>query len=370
MRIAFSSLFVFFALVNQDVTAQQREIVFPDTPDYETLVCDFHMHTVFSDGSVWPSIRVQEAIKDGLDCIAVTEHLEYQPHQDDIPHPDRNRAYEVATGHAENSELIVLNGSEITRDLPPGHSNAIFVQDANALLQDDPVDVFQEARSQGAFVFWNHPNWTSQSPDGIAVLTDMHRMLISEDLLHGIEVANEDTYSDEALAIALENNLAIIGTSDIHGLVDWQFDVPGGGHRPVTIVFADERSEAGLRNALEARRTVAWFRDTLIGRESDLMPLLHASILVVSAAYGESTNVLAVTLENTSSAPIMLRNTSDYTFHGHADVISLPPLSRSTVQVKTIEQLETVGLTFEVLSAVTAPGVHPDFSLEIAVGDE
>jgi len=32
--------------------------------------------------------------------------------------------------------------------------------------------------------------------------------------------------------------LTIIGTSDIHGLIDWQYNVPQGGHRPITLVFA------------------------------------------------------------------------------------------------------------------------------------
>ena len=54
------------------------------------------MHTVFSDGSVWPNIRVQEAQKDGVDFISTNEHLEYQPWKDDIPPPNRNRASQVA----------------------------------------------------------------------------------------------------------------------------------------------------------------------------------------------------------------------------------------------------------------------------------
>ena len=53
-----------------------RAIEFPDTGEYRTLVVDLHTHSVFSDGHVWPSIRVGEAIRDGLDAIAVTEHLE------------------------------------------------------------------------------------------------------------------------------------------------------------------------------------------------------------------------------------------------------------------------------------------------------
>ena len=30
------------------------KINFPDIPGYQTLKCDLHIHTVFSDGSVWP----------------------------------------------------------------------------------------------------------------------------------------------------------------------------------------------------------------------------------------------------------------------------------------------------------------------------
>ena len=39
---------------------------------------DLHIHTVFSDGSVWPTIRVEEALRDSIDLISLTEHLEYQ----------------------------------------------------------------------------------------------------------------------------------------------------------------------------------------------------------------------------------------------------------------------------------------------------
>src|SRR6185436_16962013 len=106
-----------------------RSLKFPDIPGYKTLKCDFHQYTVFSDGSVWPDIRVQEALMDGLDAISLTEHLEYQPHKDDIPHPDRNRSYNIAVEEAKNHDLIIVKGSEITRKMPPGHNNAIFLSD-------------------------------------------------------------------------------------------------------------------------------------------------------------------------------------------------------------------------------------------------
>jgi len=63
----------------------RRELNFPDILGYKTLKCDLHMHTVFSDGLVWPAVRVDEAWREGLDVISITDHMEYQPHKQDIP---------------------------------------------------------------------------------------------------------------------------------------------------------------------------------------------------------------------------------------------------------------------------------------------
>ena len=59
--------------------AVDKSIDIPDLDKYQTLKCDFHMHTVFSDGLVWPTVRVDEAYSEGLDAIAITEHIEYRP---------------------------------------------------------------------------------------------------------------------------------------------------------------------------------------------------------------------------------------------------------------------------------------------------
>ena len=137
--------------------------------------------------------------------------------------------------------------------MPPGHANAIYIEDANKLLLDDPLAVFQEARLQDAFIFWNHPYWISQSPDALVPLSNIHKQLIRDGLLQGIEVVNDTTYSDEALQIALDYNLTILGTSDIHGIVDWQYKIPDQGHRPVTLVFARERTAESIKQELEKR---------------------------------------------------------------------------------------------------------------------
>ena len=344
-----------------------RKLKFPDIPGYKTLKCDLHQHTVFSDGSVWPDIRVQEALMDGLDAISLTEHLEYQPHKDDIPHPDRNRSYDIAIKEATNHDLVIIKGSEITRKMPPGHSNAIFITDPNKLLVDDSIQVFREAKKQGAFIFWNHPNWTPQRKDGMATLTDVHRLLLKEKLLDGIEVVNDRTYSDEALQIALDNNLTIMGNSDIHKLIDWDFKVPEGGHRPLTLVFAKEKNAESIREALMNRRTVAVFKDLLIGRDEFLVPLLENSLKVSSAKYIGKYNVLGVEIENLASTNITLQNQTGYTLHNNNDMIVLKAGEKITIEVKTIERKTEVSLKFLVLSAVNAPNKHPSITVKTKI---
>lgn len=349
------------------VAAQNRVIEFPDVDGYQTLAVDLHTHSVFSDGWVWPVIRVQESERDGVALFAVSEHLEFQPHVADIPHTDRNRSFAVAAEWAgsTDSDVIVVNGAEISRDMPPGHVNAVFLSDANALLMDDPMEVFREANRQGAFVFWNHPNWIPQRSDGVARLTDMHKELIANGLLQGIEVANAHTYSAEALQIALDYDLAILGVSDIHGLIDWDYDVHGGGHRTVTLVLAQERTAESIREALDANRTAAWKDGELIGREDVLVPLLEASVKVAEVGIRRG-SVLTVKLVNRSGASFELLSVGPQRFYDRAAVVNVPP--HGTVELSvTGENRSDFELSFAVLNAIVAPETHPTLQFAVEV---
>ncbi|WP_253931467.1 Sb-PDE family phosphodiesterase [Lewinella sp. W8] len=345
----------------------ERPIHFPDTDRYRTIVSDFHMHSVFSDGSVWPDIRVQEALKDSVDAIALTEHLEYQPHREDLPHPDRNRAHNLAERYARPYDLMVIRGAEITRNMPPGHANAIFIQDANKLRVEDAMGAFEEANLQGGFTFWNHPNWYAQVKDGVARLTDFHRELIDRKLLHGIEVVNDLTISEEALRIALDHDLTIMGTSDVHGLVDWQYEIAEGGHRPVTLVLASARSPEAIKEALFAGRTVAWFENTLVGKRENLLPLVKASLQVEGAAYIGPSAVIEISIHNDSDAEYLLDNVSGYSLQSDLGLIRLHPNATTTFSVMTGEQIPEFELRFRVLNAIIAPGTRLELTLPINV---
>ncbi len=354
------------SLVAQHHHGRLEPIKYPDIEGYKTLSTDLHQHTVFSDGNVWPTIRVQEAIREGIDAISLTEHLEYQPHQEDIPHPDRNRAYLLAVKGAKDKGLLIIHGSEITRDAPVGHSNAVFISDANALIQQDATASFAEAKKQNAFIFWNHPAWYAQSPKGTPILSDFQKERIKNGELNGIEVINSMDYAEESLAIALEQNLTIMGTSDIHGLIEWDY-IEKGHHRPITLVFAKEKSLESIQEALFAGRTVATYNSLMVGKPEYLEPLLKNCVKVKEANYIKNTQVLKVVLENVSSSDLLFENQMPYTFYSSAPVFTIPARGSYTLQIKTLEEKQEIILALKALKAYTAPKVQPVIRWTISV---
>jgi hypothetical protein len=165
----------------------RREIKIPNVPGYQVLKFDLHMHTVFSDGNVWPTVRVKEAWCEGLDGIAITDHIEYLPHRDDVS-PNFNRPYEIARPEADRLGLMLFRGAEITRPMPPGHINAIFLEDVDKLNVEKWEDAVRAAFEQKAFIFWNHPGWKGQQPDGVARWYDEHTLMLEKGWMHGIEL--------------------------------------------------------------------------------------------------------------------------------------------------------------------------------------
>jgi predicted metal-dependent phosphoesterase TrpH len=261
-------------------------IQIPEIDPYVVLKCDLHMHTVFSDGLVWPTIRVQEAWEEGLDAIAISDHIEYQPHRKDIP-TNHNRSYEIAKEAAADANLLLVKGSELTRTTPPGHFNAIFIEDASGFVpirEDNNLELDAEAISkaveQNAFIFWNHPGWKVNSIEGSYEWIPFLEQLLEEGQVHGIEVINGFSFHRKALDWALDKGLTVMGSSDIHNLIAHEYDMQKGASRSMTLVFAKERSLKGLREGLEAGRTVAWSTKLLAGNEEWIRKLYDASVTV------------------------------------------------------------------------------------------
>jgi len=313
------------------------------------------MHTVFSDGSVWPPVRVDEAWRVGLDAIAVTDHIEYQPHEEDVP-TRHNRSYELAVGRARQCGVLLARGAEITRDTPPGHFNAIFLENVDPLETDDLVDVIKRANDQGAFVFWNHPGW--KGPE-LGRWTDVHTQLYEKGWLHGIEVANGETYYPEAHRWCLEKQLTMMGNSDIHG-PDLRLRNTAADHRTMTLVFVTERTLDGLKAALKAGRTAVWLQDRIIGRREWIEPLFYAS-LEVEPPHLRTNNALWVKMANGSAVDIRLENRGQL---GPAELV-LPADSVTLVRIAGRNLDGPLALPYTATNFLVAPDRSLDVTLRI-----
>lgn len=253
----------------------RKIILMPDIPGYKTLKCDFHMHTIFSDGAVWPTFRVDEAWQEGLDVIAITDHIENNPSKMFVGGDD-NSSYEIAKPYADKNNIILIKGAEITRGMPPGHFNALFIKNSNDLDTKDFMDAFEAAKKQGAFFIWNHPGWKAQQPD-TCKWWDIHTELLQKGMLHAVEVFNEKEFYPITLDWCNDKKIAYTAASDIHGTIASTYNLDEF-NRPMTLVFAKKRTEESVREALFAGRTVAWFGNFLAGSEELLSAIFKASV--------------------------------------------------------------------------------------------
>ena len=298
-RIILSILIVNLMFAAFALGQSRREINFPDILGYKTLKCDFHMHTVFSDGSVWPPVRVDEAWREGLDAISITDHIEYQPHKNDVP-TNHGRSHDIALSRARERNILLIKGAEFTRETPPGHFNAIFINDANALAVEDLLEGIKIANKQNAFVFWNHPGWKPEHKGWF----DFHTTLFENKLMHGIEVVNGGSYYQEAHEWCLEKNLTMMANSDVHQPLTLHETSPED-HRSITLVFAKERSIEAIKEALVEGRTTVWFEKQLIGRKEYLDAIFKESV-EVGKPYNKYRDIILVEIKNSSDIDIDL----------------------------------------------------------------
>ena len=301
----------------------------PDIPGYTTLKGDFHVHTVMSDDKSWPTSRIDEAFYDGLDVISMTDHTDTR-HLKMVKkgyfNPElctRNTSYQLASEHAKKYGIIVLHGGEITRGLRlfPGHFNAHFLQDGNQLasqmekqdneIKDDVTreetaifNALEEARKQGAFLVWNHPNWEPQEPNDVT-WHPIHERVYKAGLMDGIEIENHSIgFSPEAFHMAMERNLTIVSGTDCHQPMNQLVDYERGEFRSMTLLFVKERSEKGVREALDNHRTAVYADGCVYGKEEFIKPLLESCIKISDVKITDGK--VSFTIENVSSIPVKI----------------------------------------------------------------
>lgn len=301
---------------------------------YVTLKGDLHTHTYFSDGSVSPDMRVNEAWKTGLDVLAITDHIEYKTNREYISGDD-NASYEIARKLADERGIILIKGSEVTRKQPVyGHLNALFIKDANKLKVDAPKAAIEEAISQGAFIVWNHPAWAVDT----CRIYEFQEDLLKNKMIHGIEVFNNTEFYPRALKWAHEKGLTVFSNSDVHTSIYANDGVHGAGcavatpyHRPMTIILAKDRSLAAIKEAMFSRRTLAYFAGHLAGEEQLLTDFCRASLSVCRIAQNDTYNTYRI--DNRYDIPFMVS-------YGKSKVLLAPNRSMDVKLKKEVDKLE------------------------------
>jgi hypothetical protein len=365
-------LFVTLMFLQLGLNAQpntRRVIHIPDIPGYLTLKCDFHMHTVFSDGNVWPSVRVAEAWQEGLDVMAITDHMEYHPHADDIP-VQYGRAYEIAKPHADEMGLVLIRAAEITRQMPPGHFNCLFLEDVAALDKEDFWASMGAAVDQGAYIFWNHPGWRQK--DEIPIWYDAHDSIYDLGWMHGMEIVNGSSYYPLAYQWCLDKGITIFGNSDVHNPTGLDFPKGSEETRSLTLVFAREKTGESVREALEAGRTAVWRGDELYGQADYLKAIFDGSVRVISQP---------VHLKGKEFSNIQVINESDLIFKlkmgeglqgfGYAPEIVLYPGRIATMPLQNLTEGKggegAVSIPFTVSNFFTGPEENLAVTLDMKV---
>ena len=305
---------------------QRKEFHLPDVNGYHVYKADLHLHTMFSDGNVTPEFRVQEAWYDGLDVIAITDHIEgrkwegkmlkflkgYLP-KGTVPVNDKvsrqpadkrgiqadlNVSYQSAAAVADEYGMTVIPGAEITREpVAIGHFNALFIKDANKIYDANPAVAIENARQQGALIQHNHPGWRRTS----VKMTEFETQVYEKDYINGIEVMNGVQFYPSVLQRAQERRLYVAANTDMHLTTQLYYQ---GEQRNMTLIFAKDKSLKSLKEALKERRTLAYSFGTVAGDEQLVkdffLACIHAEVIKTDA---------------NGKHKVMLTNNSSVDFH-------------------------------------------------------
>ncbi len=277
----------------------RTELIIPQINGYQVLKGDFHLHTDFSDGCVWPDYRVREAWYNGLDVIAITDHLEIRSHDEelDMKKFDFNASSRLAAEEAKYYDLLVVPGIEISRSKPFGHMNALFVEDSNKADVKDEMDALNAMVKQGAYIIWNHPGW----PDDKCTMYPMHEELIAKGVIKGVEVCNDVVSYPIAFDWVNEYGLHPFANSDAHGPVDSYYR----GLRPMTLLLVDDKSLDGVKEAMFAGRTIAFFAGNLMGKEEYVTAMAHECL--ESRMLNNMGDFAEYTVTNKSDIPFLIQ---------------------------------------------------------------
>ena len=357
-------------------TPSRTNFVLPQVDGLNCYTADLHAHTIFSDGELSPEERVKEAWCDGLDILAITDHIEtrrqernmlkflkgYSPEKKGFEpintrvsrgkHADErgivsdlNFSTELARQTAKSyPELTIIKGAEISREpVHIGHYCALFTTDNNAIYSRDDAEAIRNARAQGAIITHNHPGWERTSCD----MTEFHKKVYGEGLIDGVEITNGTSFYPEIVGRCIDKKLYMVSATDIHATTNYYNKQ--NFYRNMTLIFAKDKSEKSLKKAFLSQKTLGYSGGYIIGEESLLAKFFQAS---VKANYvGAAKKGIRVSLTNQTSFDYLLKY----------DSIEIPVPAFQTIFVT----LKDEKALFEVKNMIHTDYQHPTIELKL-----
>jgi len=127
-----------------------------------------------------------------------------------------------------------------------------------------------------------------------------------------------------------QKNLTVFGNSDVHIAASdfWEFNK--GGVRPVTLVFAKERSEAGVKDALKNGRTLAFFHGDSLGGKKEWAEAFFRSSIKVKPPHLEDKDNVWIEIVNESTLPYFLKNADQ---NQEPKEINIQPMAATVVKL-------------------------------------
>lgn len=312
----------------------RQEIIIPQIKGYNVYKADFHTHTIYSDGNITPSLRVREAWNDGLDILAITDHIEYRRIERDLIKymgeyikeeyrnlpkgvntnlqgvaadergilANLNANYDEAIESNQQYGMLIVRGVEITRN--EGHFNAIFTTDNNKIYHPDIKQSIKNAVDQGAFVFQNHPKHNKTTKTSMSPLAEE---LHNSGLVKGMEIGNGWAFWGRLVPYCIKNNVPMFSNSDGHSTIAERFQpyYNDGVYRNMTFVLAKKCDEKSIKEAIEKGRTIAYHNNRLIGKEEYLAELFKASVSIEHLCDNKKETMVMLT--NKSSLPYSVK---------------------------------------------------------------
>jgi hypothetical protein len=228
-------VFAVFSLLSVCFTSTAQNPVIPPHT-YQILKVNLHAHTTYSDGTFTPAQLVNIYKDAGYDVLAITDHSTVA-------------GYGEAYTEGTNIGLTVIRGEEVTcswSDGSPKHVVALFINQTLGISGNSNVEIpviFDAIHSQSGIGIVAHA-WSSWSN---------WQNCTNEPWIDGWEV-------DYSMAWVLESGSIYLLNHDFHNETWLQ-----GIRSYWTYLLAENRTEAGVRDALMERRIVIYGNGTLFG---------------------------------------------------------------------------------------------------------